>query len=65
MPVTKALSPHGLTDKKGNTITFTDPLSTYYVESNGYAYSLFKSVAYVFGSVTLNDTPFATLCNLR
>lgn len=40
IPISKALSTSGLTDEKGNTITFTDPLPTYYVENNGYAYSL-------------------------
>lgn len=40
MPILDALSTSGLTDEKGNTVTFTDPLPTYYVEKNGYAYSL-------------------------
>ena len=38
--VSEALAPNQLTDEKGNTITFTDPLPKYYLESNGYAYSL-------------------------
>lgn len=40
VPISEALATDGLTDEKGNTITFTDLLPTYYVENNGYAYSL-------------------------
>lgn len=40
MPISEALAPNKLTDEKGNTISFTDLLPKYYVESNGFAYSL-------------------------
>jgi hypothetical protein len=40
MPISEALSTSGLTDEKGNTIKFTEPLPKYHIESNGFAYSL-------------------------
>lgn len=41
IPLSEALAAEGLTDEKGNTITFdTADFPNLYVESNGFAYSL-------------------------